>query len=181
MSARVLLREAAGAAFDRLPFAIRSMHGPCEARTAIGRGDVERGRGLARLFAGLLRLPPAGRDQPLTVSFEPHGVAERWIRRFGDGRFASRVSVEDGLLVERIYGVAVLMRALADEEGVTLDLVGVRLLGLPLPRALAPRFTARISAPQCLYRFEVSVEFPLIGRLVRYAGWLAPPRSAGTA
>jgi hypothetical protein len=174
----IVLRDAAGAGFDGLPFAVRSMHGESRLRVAIGRGDVEIGPGvLARLLAALLRLPRAGRDQALSVQFQPEGAAERWTRRFGDRGFSSRVSAEDGLLVERIYGVAVLMRAAADAAGVTLRLTGTRLLGIPLPVALAPRFTARISAPQCLYRFEVSIDLPLVGRLVRYSGWLAPPRA----
>jgi hypothetical protein len=177
MTDRALLPDAAGVDFARLPYAIRCMHGVGAARTAIGRGDVERvATRLARLLAWLLRLPRPGRDQPLEVSFAPRRGDERWVRCFGGRRFASRISVEDGFLVEHIYGASLLQRVKADEQGVTLELVRVRLLGLPVPRCLAPRFTARMSAPQCLYRFEVSVALPLVGPLVRYAGWLAPPR-----
>jgi hypothetical protein len=68
------------------------------------------------------------------------------------------------------------MRAMADEDGLSLHLLGARWCGVPLPRLLTPRFTARISAPELLYRFEVSIELPFGGRLIRYAGWLAPPR-----
>jgi hypothetical protein len=173
-----VLETAAGADFGRLPLAIREMHGGTAPREAIGRGDIERGAGLiARAIAALARLPLDGRDQMLCVRFLPTAGGERWVRRFGARGFASRLNMERGALVEQVYGLAVRMRAEADEAGLSLILLGARWCGVPLPRALTPRFTARISAPERLYRFEVSIELPFGGRLIRYAGWLAPPHN----
>lgn len=173
-----VLEAAAGPGFGRLPLAIREMHGGTAPREAIGRGDIGRGAGLlARSIAAIARLPLEGRDQMLRVRFLPDRRGERWVRRFGARGFTSRLSLEHGLLVERVYGLAVLMRAEADEAGLSLVLIGARWCGVPLPRFLTPRFTARIRAPERLYRFEVCIELPIGGQLIRYAGWLAPPHA----
>ena len=173
-----LLPRALGPAFERLPFPIRAMHTEAEPRVAIGRGDVTLGHGwLARLLAACLHLPAEGRDQPLTVWFTPTDGRERWTRRFGRHAFTSLLGPRaDGVLVERAGPLAVAMRPVAAPAGLTLERVRVWFCGVPLPAALAPRFTARIRAPECLYRFEVAISLPLVGELIRYAGWLAPPR-----
>jgi len=172
-----VLPQALGPAFDRLPLAIRVMHGAFAPRVAIGRGDVTLGPGrLARLLAWSMRLPQPGLDQPLTVRFAPVRDRERWIRQFGRHRFASLLRSRDGLLIEQAGPLRVAMRPIPAPDGLTLELVRAWLCGVPLPRRLAPRFTACMRAPECLYRFDVAVSLPLVGPLIRYAGWLAPPR-----
>src|SRR5689334_12005672 len=112
MSGEIPFLRALGPAFAELPLAIRQMHGAAGARIAIGRGDVERGAGrLARLVGWAMGLPASGRDLPVEVRFLPRRGGERWVRRFGDGGFASRVGLADGLLSERALGTCVMMRA----------------------------------------------------------------------
>jgi len=181
MSAGALLPRAMGAAFERLPLAIRAMHGTHRSRRAVGRVDVSRGHGrLARALAGLLRLPEEGRDQPITVDFTALPGRERWTRRIGARGFATVLQAVDGVLLERVNGLTVCMRAVPIDggqfdRGVALELVRAWFCGIPLPRAVSPCFIGRMRAPECLYRFEVAVAFPLIGDLIRYDGWLAPP------
>jgi hypothetical protein len=53
-------------------------------------------------------------------------------------------------------------------------------LGVPMPRFLMPRVVAGESAPDGRFQFSVEIALPLIGRLVRYRGWLLnsdPPRA----
>ena len=177
MSEQIPFIRALGPAFAELPLAIRQMHGPVGARVAIGRGAVERGRGrLARLIGLLMGLPASGRDLPVEVRFLPVRAGERWVRRFGRGGFASRVGLDGDVLSERALGTCVAMRPRPLADGIALQIAGFRVLGLPLPRPCWPRFEARITAPECLYRFDVAVALPLIGPLARYTGWLAPPR-----
>lgn len=50
---------------------------------------------------------------------------------------------------------------------------GWRLGALPLPSALAPRTRAHEEVDeQGRFIFDVEISAPLIGRLVRYRGWL---------
>jgi hypothetical protein len=49
------------------------------------------------------------------------------------------------------------------------------LLGLRLPRFLAPRIAAREWEDEDgRFRFDVRLGFPLAGEIVHYAGWLRP-------
>jgi hypothetical protein len=49
--------------------------------------------------------------------------------------------------------------------------------GVPLPLALAPRIGAREWEEEGRFRFEVAASLPLVGEIVRYAGWLEPSSS----
>ncbi len=49
---------------------------------------------------------------------------------------------------------------------------GMRCCGLPLPRALWPGIEATESEEEGRFRFDVQIGLPLVGRLVRYRGWL---------
>ena len=53
-----------------------------------------------------------------------------------------------------------------------LKLRGVRFLGVPLPRFLAPSVFTFESEREGRYHFEVEASLPLLGRIVRYEGWL---------
>ena len=88
-----LYRRLLGNRFDALPQQVRTLHDVCTTATWVGRADVKRGSSLAaRVIATLFGLPPAGLDQPLTVTFAPKGDAEVWSRVFGTRRFQSTQS-----------------------------------------------------------------------------------------
>jgi hypothetical protein len=53
----------------------------------------------------------------------------------------------------------------------------VRVLSIPLPRRLHPCVRTFENQRDGRYRFEVEAHLPLVGLLVRYAGWLE--RAAG--
>jgi hypothetical protein len=77
-----------------------------------------------------------------------------------------------GLLNERV-GPSTFMFALeATPDGMALQLKGVRFLGVPLPGFLAPSVRTYESEREGRYRFEVEASLPLLGRIVRYEGWL---------
>jgi hypothetical protein len=97
-----LYRRLLGQRFDALPACVRELHEVTATSRWDGRADVERGSGPAARFAGrLLGLPPAGREQPLSVTFEPVEGREVWTRTFGASVFRSVQDEQDGLLRER--------------------------------------------------------------------------------
>jgi Domain of unknown function (DUF4166) len=178
MSARLqqepsLYRGLLGARFDVLPARVRELHDVTETAVWVGRADVERGRAwFARMVAALLSLPPDGRDQRLQVSFEPDAGREVWTRAFGAHQFRSVQFRSDGLLGERIGAVSAVSALDASDEGLTLHLRKVLVLGIALPRGLHPSMRTFESQRDGRYRFEVEVHLPVGGLLVRYAGWL---------
>lgn len=171
-----------GDSFDRLPPAVRRLHDVCGDAGAQGEGRVERGRGLvARALAAAMRFPPEG-VWPLHVGFAEADGIERWTRDFGGHLFASELSARGSRIVERFGPLRFAFDLPSGPEGLEMRLRGWSAFGLPLPLALAPRIAARERDEEGRFRFEVSASLPLVGRIVRYSGWLMPvvPAEAGT-
>ncbi len=168
-----LYRRLLGARFEALPARVRELHDVTTTAAWVGRADVERGASWAsRLLAKLFSLPPDGNDQPLRVTFEPRDGAEVWTRSFGARQFRSLQFEKHGLLRERV-GLSCLIFALdVSAEGLALRLLDVLVLGIALPRIFHPCVHTLERERDDLYRFEVSSHLPLVGLLVRYAGWL---------
>jgi len=175
-----LYRRMLGDAWSALPAPLQVMHDLRGSLTAEGIATVERGSGLlARLVAAFFGFPKAGRDVPVKVEFERRANAEIWRRAFAGRSFASVQAAGSGrsdhLIVERFgpfaFGVAVVL----GEGRLRLVLRRWSFLGLPLPLWLAPGGDAYEYAADGRFHFHVELGHPLIGLIVRYRGWLAPP------
>lgn len=172
MIAAPLYRRLLGPAFAALPPLVAAMHDLRTDGGAEGEGHVARGSGpLAALAGAVMGLPPAG-AYPLRLSFAVDADGERWTRRFGRHVFASRQAMRDGLLAERFGPIALDFAASADADGLVLRLRRWRFAGVPLPLALAPRFSAREWQEGDRFRFAVEAALPGVGMVVRYEGWL---------
>jgi hypothetical protein len=174
-----LYRAILGSAWNALPQAVRDMHGSVTTSTVTGRATVVRGAGLfARAVATLFGFPPSAEDVELKVTFKRAGGVETWQREFGAHRFASVQFAGkgryEGLLCERFgpftFGIALVV------DGRELRLVVRRwsVLGIPLPRGLAPRVDSFETQAQRRFELKVAIALPLIGDLGHYTGWLDP-------
>ncbi len=169
-----LYAQVMGDAFAALPPAVRDMHMIHGDRGAAGEGIVMRGTSpLARLIATVMRFPPTG-HWLLHVAFVERDGVETWTRDFGGHRFASALSANDGCVVERFGPIRFAFDLPADADGLAMRLRRWSVFGVPLPLMLAPHIAAREWQEDDRFRFEVDVAMPLIGRVVRYAGWLRP-------
>lgn len=170
-----LYRRVLGRAFDHLPGRVRELHDLESASRWAGRAEVERGRSLpARLIGNFAGLPASGNDVPVTVTFQAQGGAEFWSRDFA-GRIFRSVQSGDGRTVREAIGpIGLSMRPFVTPEGLSLEITGMRILGVPAPRALWPKVATREWEEGGRYHFSVEAGMPLLGRLVRYAGWLEP-------
>ena len=174
-----LYRRVLGKRFSQLPQAVRSLHDVDRRRVWSGRADVVRGSSVAaRVLATLFSLPPAGRNQPLRVTFAPGGGREVWSRAFGVKVFRSVQSEGAGTLIERVGPVRFTfgLEIAGDIAGGALHLRLQRLhvFGLPIPRLLHPSIETRETDNAGRYQFDVKSSLPRVGILVHYTGWLEP-------
>ncbi|WP_437585677.1 DUF4166 domain-containing protein [Sorangium sp. So ce1000] len=165
-----------GAAWAALAPAVQRLHaGGVRAR---GRFRVRRGRGLAaRLIAGLLRMPEAAEDVTVTLAVEPAGDGERWLRAFGQRPLWSSQWRSGDLLVEGLGLVQCWFRLHAEGGALVFEQVrstlGLRGLGLRLPRWLSPRIEGRAGPLRDEVHVDVRIFAPVAGLLVAYEGCVA--------
>ncbi|MFZ5778945.1 MAG: DUF4166 domain-containing protein [Pseudomonadota bacterium] len=135
------------------------------ARTAAGR-----------VAAWLFGFPRESAETPIDVQFEPSGSGELWTRTIGGRVMRSRqfigVRKPPGWLVERFGLFEFDLEVQTAEQRLALGLRGMRIGRVPLPRMLWPRVDAVETEEEGRFCFDVQIAAPLIGRLVRYRGWL---------
>lgn len=177
---RTPLFERVLAGFKEMPDAVRAAHSPDPACEFAGEVEVDGPETWAgRLIGRAFGFPREGRGLPASVTIEREGDGEIWIRRFGSAAFESLLSAGANGLCERFGPMSLDLDARADLHGFELSIRGARVFGFPLPRALAPSTRASASVDEHRrYRFDVLITLPVVGRLVRYRGWLAPVTSA---
>lgn len=159
--------------FARTAPAVQAMHDQRLPGSASGRASVMRGKSpIASLIALVFGFPPASADISVSVHFEKHGDGERWTRDFGGSTFSSVLSPRPGGISERFGPFS--FHFDLEEKGGHLRMVpaGWSMLGIPLPRFLAPSGIATEYEEDGKFRFDVPIILPLVGSIVHYRGWL---------
>lgn len=174
-----LYQRVLGSAYEQLPASVQALHAPSAAKRWSGTASVERGRGLlSRLVAALFGFPAAGGQVPVTVEFTPESGGERWTRTFAGRRFSSLQTEgcgrNEALLVERFGGVSVALALVVDAGRLQLLPRRWSLFGVPLPQALLPGGNSFEYEQDGRFVFDVEIAAPLVGRILRYRGTLAP-------
>lgn len=172
-----LYAQVMGAAFATMPRQVQDMHQHPVPRLVAGRGSVSRGdHPLARLAGYLFRFPPPLPDTPVTVTFDIRPGAEIWRRDFGGHRFCSRLSSrrqgDRRILTETFWPFTFDFDLDGHALGLDMHVRGWRLLGLPLPRRLAPRVRATERVAEGRFNFDVEIALPWGPMVVRYRGFL---------
>lgn len=163
------------AALRSLPQPIVAVHDVPEARIWHGRASVARGATLfARLAAFSMRFPPAGRDQRLAVRMRVTPRGEEWARSFEDRMLVTSLEPgpSDHTIRERLWPLVAVSRLDAVATGVTQRLVGLYVIGLPVPPSLWPRLDVREGADGTRYTFRMRIEDPWGRLVIAYDGWL---------
>jgi saccharopine dehydrogenase-like NADP-dependent oxidoreductase len=173
-----LFRQVLGASFEELPKVTQALHRGTPAIIGEGKADIDAPDNLVgRMISALFRFPKPGKDVPVSVLVEQVPGAERWLRRY-PGRdmisFMANADPQAQTLEERFGPLRFRMKITAYEQGLDMKMVSARCGSLPLPRFLVSNIVAteRASA-ESRHLFDVSISLPLIGRIVRYRGWLA--------
>jgi len=181
--AKPLYRLILGAAWERLPAAIRAVHDFTDEYRLQGIADVERGDGIiARSIAALFGFPATGAQIPAGVTFRVDNGREIWTRDFAGRRFSSIQSAgrgyAEGLLVEAFGPFRFNLALITDGAKLRLVTRGWSLFGVPLPSVWAPTGDSFETEIDGRFRFHVEIRHPFCGLIVKYAGWLE--RSAGS-
>ena len=168
--------RAIGPAFDALPAPIRALHETPGRSLWRGEAMTDGASGpLAALVARIVGFPKAQAACRAEVAIEADGDRSVWRRRIGGHGFASVLSHPrpGGRVSERFGPLSMDLTLTPEGERLVYRVDGWRLGPIPLPRALAPSTRAHEEVDgEGRFVFDVEISAPLIGRLVRYRGWL---------
>ncbi len=172
-----LFEKVLGPDIARLPPLVRQIHTGANLHLT-GRATIDgAGNGLARIIAKLFGLPAGAQNISADVLLKRQNDKEIWVRRFGLSTFRStlRPGPAPRRVCERFGLFDFELEMTPDETGYALSIAGWHIGPLRLPMFLAPQTPARAFVDQQgRYCFDVAIALPLIGRLVRYRGWLVP-------
>jgi hypothetical protein len=161
--------------FARLPVQVRTAHSG-ETLFLTGRANADVGPGwVPALIRGLFGFPRPGRDMPVSITFATDiSGHDSWRRDFDGRRYSSTMEAGSGrhagLLVERQQLFTWVFRLTAAHDRLILELVSSAILGIPQPRWLAPRCFAFETGADGKFTFDITVDLPIFGRLIRYWG-----------
>jgi hypothetical protein len=175
-----LMERALAEDFSHLPAAWKRLAEIHDIDNFAGDASVERGQGLAsRLVGSLFGFPPATNAVTVEVTKQKTAKGEQWIRRFGDRSFVSHLSLRHddapGMLRERFGPLSFALRLRAENGKVHWPVEKWTALGVPMPLWLMPKSeTVEFVDGDGRFNFDVAITVPLVGRVVRYRGWLKP-------
>ncbi len=183
MKRQPLFQQTMDRLFQRLPKPVKDQHGAVDILLSHGRCDIERGAAWAsRVVGWLFRFPPAGRDLPTLVTVIAERGREIWHRDFGgEGIFtvlepALRTDTPTGkpTIVER-FGIVTFDLQIGEvPDGISLEVVGMRALGIAVPRWLWPRLRAVEHAEAQRFHFDIDIDLSWGAKLIHYRGWVVP-------
>lgn len=137
-----------------------------------GNVYVRHGNGLAKLFARVLKLPPAGESLRLVVNGYHEVDQMRWQREFEGHRMQSCFRLKGEYLVENMGPVKLWMKLGVDQGVLEYHLSKASLWGITIPRIFAPRLNAYEKEVDHHYVFGVRIDLPILGKLIEYSGQL---------
>ncbi len=174
-----LYQELLGPKYLQLPPVVQQMHEVNGEVHAAGTGSIDRGsHPLSRLLASLLGMPKPGTWMPVHITFRRDEEGE-WLIRDYDGQVLTThqgagEGADAGMLLEGFGPVRLVIALDIEDDALAFTLKSVRLLGMPLPRALWPRLQAYESEVDGWYVSYVDIGLPFIGRLIRYCCRIKP-------
>ncbi|RMH94190.1 DUF4166 domain-containing protein [Lysobacter pythonis] len=171
-----LFQRLLGAEFYHLAPEVKALHAHAGHGRWRGVCRIERGgHPLARLACFFARLPPAMSEAPLSVEIVREGPHETWYRHFDGVPMRSRLRYDAGHLREQLGAMTFRFRLYRIDHALHWSTEGGRLFGwIPLPASWFEDVRCREFSEDGRYRFEVDARLPLLGRLIRYEGWLLP-------
>ena len=173
-AAMQLYERLLGSSFHRLPPELPLFH-------ARGGGDatwalrVRRCPGRWRAaVARVLALPAPTDGAQGRLHVRASGDRELWTRVFPDREVRTTQRLQRGRLVETHGPVSFFFEVEATEMGLRFVDRGCSLLGIRLPRRIAPSVSATVRRDANGWDIEVSLALPLFGTILSYGGVVTP-------
>jgi hypothetical protein len=166
--------------WERLPPAVRALHSARRVDTD-GEFSITGPRHpFARAARVIARLPRTSARTPVRLQIECSGGLECWRRTFGTRLLITRQRRRGPDLVETFGPLELTFAVTCDHQAIAFRQAAAALrlgpLRIPLPGWVAPNVAARESAlDDGRIAVSVRVRIPLIGEIIRYEGWIAPP------
>lgn len=185
-SARDLYPRVMGKAFLELSPPVQNLHMTGAGKSFQGRCTITRGLNIpAQVIATLFNFPRACPNIDLNITVTRRGETEQWQRHFGShpmqtAQMAGRGKYE-GCIIERFGPARIYLKLVVIDAELHLITAAWSILGIKLPLFLAPSGTTYEHGSDHRYNFHVDVTLPIIGRLVKYEGWLVETSSAPIA
>ncbi|MBD8525988.1 DUF4166 domain-containing protein [Pseudomarimonas arenosa] len=172
--ARTLFVRHLGQRFDQLPPVVARLHSARLPVRCCGEVSIEPAPGRwIRLLARLAGLPSRTVHGPIRLVIEADRQGQCWIRHFPGHTMRSRLRLRGTELVERLGPATLRFRLQVSERGIEWCPSGLRLLSLPLPLSWARHIGgSEQQSEDGRYLFDAYGGLPVLGRLVRYHGWL---------
>jgi hypothetical protein len=172
-----------GEAFERLVGPVRTLHSFEAVARYEGRAEIKGAvNPVGALVGRVFGFPPAGTNVAVEVELTRKNGIETWTRTFAGRRMRSTQTAGRGrydcLVVERFGPTRFGMAVTEDAGHLGLVLRRWDVLGIPMPRWLMPRVVSGEHADDGRFHFLVDISLPVLGRLVRYEGWLVQLRSS---
>jgi hypothetical protein len=172
---QTLYQRILGKRFGSLHPVLRRFHSSQEGGAGVGRFQVIRYPGRLRtLLAAALRLPPARDATEVRLEVSPTGAGERWERSFSGSALVTRQTARGALLVEHAGPIRFGLAIDVVDGGMMFQTRRVWLLGLPLPRWIAPAVEATVVPNEEGWSVLVRLTFPWVGPLLQYRGEVFP-------
>jgi hypothetical protein len=170
-----LYESVLGDRYQALPPILRRFHAR-DGASARGRLRVERGRGpIARLAGWIMSFPPPSEGVEVELRVAVEGGREIWTRHFAGRPMVTRQWRDGACLVEAAGPSRTWFDLESEVDGMRFVQKRCTILGIPLPRMLAPHVHARArSRDDEGWEVEVRITLPVVGLLVEYAGRLIP-------
>jgi hypothetical protein len=166
--------RALGTDFDRLDPLLQAFHRTVPNQ---GRGQlaVERSRWLVgRWLATMAGLPQTAERVAVDLNSTAIAGGERWVRSFNGKPLVTTQRHWRGLLLESGGPLTFGFRLVVEGGGLRFVQQRTWLLGIPLPRLLAPRVSAVVTPAAGGWHIDVRMAAPLIGPVIRYHGIMIP-------
>lgn len=166
-------RDCLGADFADMPATLQHFHAAPGNFVVHGHIKVTGAtNALAHLVAWLMGAPTRSAEGPFRLERTLEEDCEVWTRHFPGQCFRSTIRARDQRLIERTGPFSAASRVIWASPRLRLDLVGVKLLGLPVPSFLLPRLIAEEWAEGNRLCFNIDTTAPIVGRLFAYSGFL---------
>ena len=129
---------------------------------------------LKSLFRVLARMPSAGRHEATLLEVHTRNYGEEWIRTIGRRVMVTRQWQFGNLLVEGVGPAAFGIELILNNGSMKFETRRVWMIGIPVPRLIAPRVFAEAIPRETSWLIEVRLEAPLLGSILIYEGEVTP-------